>query len=59
MTPPAARSDRDARAPAPAPPAPAEPAAACQVCGTLAATPPDSIFCPVCGEPVIVWGWAP
>jgi hypothetical protein len=59
MTPPAATSDRDARAPALPPPAPAEPTATCQVCGTPAATSPDSIFCRVCGEPVIVWGWAP
>jgi len=59
MTPPAATSDRDPRAPVPAAPAPAEPAAACQVCGTPAAAPKDSIFCRVCGEPVIVCGWAP
>jgi hypothetical protein len=30
----------------------------CQVCGTLR-QPKDSIFCRDCGEPVIVWGWAP
>jgi hypothetical protein len=59
MTPPAATSDRDPRAPVPAAPAPAEPAAACQVCGTPAAAPQGSIFCRVCGEPVIVCGWAP
>jgi hypothetical protein len=59
MTPPAATSDRDTRAPVPAAPAPAEPAAACQMCGTPAAAPQDSIFCRACGEPVIVVGWAP
>ena len=59
MTPPATTSDREAGAQAPAPPAPAEPATACQVCGTPAPAPLDSIFCRVCGEPVIVWGWAP
>jgi hypothetical protein len=59
MTPPAATSDRDARVPAPPSPSPTGPAATCQVCGTPAATHPDSIFCRVCGEPVIVWGWAP
>ncbi len=59
MTPPAATPDRDTRAPVPAAPAPAEPAAACQVCGTPAAAPKGSIFCRVCGEPVIVCGWAP
>ncbi len=30
----------------------------CQVCGTVH-EPEDSILCRVCGEPVIVWGWAP
>ena len=30
----------------------------CQVCGTLR-QPKDSTFCRACGEPVIVWGWAP
>jgi len=61
MIPPAATSDRDTRAPVLAAPASVEPAAACQVCGTPAATTttPDSIFCRVCGEPVIVCGWAP
>jgi hypothetical protein len=37
---------------------PAEPLATCQVCGT-AHRPDEFIFCSVCGEPVIVWGWAP
>ena len=59
MTPPAATSDPNTRAPVPAAPAPAEPAAVCQVCGTPAAAPRDSIFCRVCGEPVIACGWAP
>ena len=59
MTPPSATSDRDTRAPVPAAPAPAKPAAACQVCGTPAAAPQGSIFCRICGEPVIVCGWAP
>jgi len=59
MTPPAATSVSDPRAPVPAAPAPAEPAAACQVCGTPVAAPQGSIFCRVCGEPVIVCGWAP
>ena len=58
MTPPAAPSDRDARVPPLPPRGPDEPAAACQVCGTPAATP-DSNLCRVCGEPVIAWGWAP
>jgi hypothetical protein len=56
---PAATSDRDARAPVPSAPAPAEPAASCQVCGAGAAAPQGSIFCRVCGEPVIACGWAP
>ncbi len=30
----------------------------CQVCGTVR-QPKDSILCRVCGEPVIIWGWAP
>jgi hypothetical protein len=59
MTQPAATTDRDTRTPVPAAPAPAEPVAACQVCGTPAAAPQDSIFCRACGEPVIVCGWAP
>lgn len=37
---------------------PAEPLATCQVCGA-AHTPDEFIFCSVCGEPVIIWGWAP
>jgi hypothetical protein len=59
MTQPAATSVSDPRAPVPAAPAPAEPTATCQVCGTPAAAPQDSIFCRACGEPVIVCGWAP
>ncbi len=30
----------------------------CQICRTVH-RPEDSILCRVCGEPVIVWGWAP
>ena len=30
----------------------------CQVCGTLR-QPVESILCRACGEPAIVWGWAP
>jgi hypothetical protein len=30
----------------------------CQVCGAPR-RPDDSALCPTCGEPVIVWGWAP
>ena len=55
MTMPVATTDRDARAPSQDP---AEPLAPCQVCGA-ARKPDDPIFCGVCGEPVIVWGWAP
>ena len=55
MTQPAAAPDRDDRAPARDP---AEPQATCQVCGA-ARKPQDPILCRVCGEPVIVWGWAP
>jgi len=55
MTQPAATTDRDARTRAPDP---AEPPVNCQVCGAARA-PRDPIFCRVCGEPVIVWGWAP
>ena len=55
MTEPAPTTDRDTRAPAQDP---AEPPAHCQVCGAARA-PRDSILCRVCGEPVIVWGWAP
>lgn len=30
----------------------------CQVCG--ASQPPGApVFCHACGEPVLVWGWAP
>lgn len=30
----------------------------CQVCGQP--QPADApTFCPACGEPVLVWGWAP
>ena len=36
----------------------AKPLATCQVCGA-AHSPEEFIFCRVCGEPVIVWGWAP
>jgi len=59
MTSPVPTSGRDGRAPAPVAPAPAEPMAACQVCGARVPLPQESIFCRVCGEPVIVWGWAP
>jgi hypothetical protein len=55
MTQPAATTDRDARTRAPGP---AEPLSKCQLCGAARA-PEDPIFCRVCGEPVIVWGWAP
>ena len=55
MTQPAATTDRNALRPGQDP---AEPLANCQVCGA-ARTPKDPIFCRVCGEPVIVWGWAP
>ena len=55
MTQPAATTDRDARRPAPDP---ASNQVTCQVCGTARAVQ-DSIFCPACGEPVLVCGWAP
>ncbi|MDO8478743.1 MAG: hypothetical protein Q7W02_21600 [Candidatus Rokubacteria bacterium] len=55
MTQPAATTDRDTRTRAQDP---AEALVNCQVCGA-ARTPQDSIFCRVCGEPVIVCGWAP
>jgi hypothetical protein len=55
MTQPAATTDRDTRKPDQAPPAPL---ATCQVCG-VAHSPEDFMFCRVCGEPVIIWGWAP
>ena len=55
MTKPDATTDCDARVPAQDP---AEPPARCQVCGAVA-RPQDPILCRVCGEPVIVWGWAP
>ncbi len=58
MTEPVATSDRDSRAAAPAREAPAEPQAACQICGATHRAE-DPILCRVCGEPVIVWGWAP
>jgi hypothetical protein len=56
MTQSAATMERDLRrSPRQEPP---EPLAACQVCGA-AHTPDEFIFCSVCGEPVIIWGWAP
>ena len=55
MTKPAATTERDTRPPAEVP---AEPPARCQVCGAVR-KPEDPILCRVCGEPVIVWGWAP
>ena len=55
MTQPAATTERDTRRPRQDP---AEPLAICQVCGA-AHGPDEFIFCGVCGEPVIVWGWAP
>jgi hypothetical protein len=58
MTPPAATSDRQAPAPVRERPAPSETPAHCQVCGAERA-PGDSILCRVCGEPVIILGWAP
>ena len=30
----------------------------CQVCGTIR-QPRDSTLCRVCGEPILIWGWAP
>lgn len=53
-----ATSEREPNPLAASPPAPAEPPPACQVCGA-AREPQESIFCRVCGEPVIAWGWAP
>jgi hypothetical protein len=55
MTQPAATIERDAQRPRQHP---AEPLAICQVCGA-AHGPDEFIFCSVCGEPVIIWGWAP
>lgn len=55
MTQSAATTERDIRHQVQDPP---EPLAACQVCGA-AHTPDEFIFCSVCGEPVIIWGWAP
>ena len=55
MTQSAATTERDIRHRVQDPP---EPLAACQVCGA-AHTPDEFIFCSVCGEPVIIWGWAP
>lgn len=55
MTQPTATAERDARKRVQDPP---EPLATCQVCGA-AHTRDEPIFCSVCGEPVIVWGWAP
>lgn len=55
MTQPAAIIERPPRRLAQEPP---EPLAVCQVCGA-GHTADEFIFCSVCGEPVIVWGWAP
>lgn len=35
-----------------------EPDGRCQVCGAPHGKD-DPIFCAVCGEPVLRWGWAP
>jgi len=37
---------------------PPEPLGRCQVCGAPHAVA-DPILCPRCGEPVLLWGWAP
>jgi len=55
MIQPAPTTDRDAPRPRQDPPAPL---VKCQVCGAAHA-PEEFVFCRVCGEPVIVWGWAP
>ena len=55
MTKPVATTNRDTRAPARDS---AEFLARCQLCGA-AREREDPILCRVCGEPVIVWGWAP
>ena len=47
--------DRDPRTPTTPPP---PPPGRCPVCGTAHAAE-EPILCRVCGEPVLLWGWAP
>jgi hypothetical protein len=37
---------------------PAEPLGRCQICGAPHAFD-EPVLCRVCGEPVLLWGWAP
>jgi hypothetical protein len=39
-------------------PTPVPPPGRCQVCGAPHAAE-EPILCRVCGEPVLLWGWAP
>ena len=38
--------------------APPQPLGRCQVCGAPH-TAAEPVLCAVCGEPVLLWGWAP
>jgi ribosomal protein S27E len=49
---------KDTVEPGPRPESAVERPVKCEICGTFR-RPADSILCRVCGEPVLVWGWAP
>lgn len=50
--------ERDETPPPPAADPAVEPSGLCQICGARW-RPEDSILCRACGEPVLLWGWAP